>query len=145
MIHYTTNGRLTACGASTDYAVHTDEPELVAGSSCQECLDAAGEPLACPGGCGDEALPGESRCLRHALGERGAAPMTTKPDKHADEPTEVVESILQLVASHLDSGWSPVELAMELESVAATLRTNAAVLSGVLHQHDTGVLHQPNL
>ena len=60
--------------------------------------------------------------------------MTTKPDKHADEPTEVVESILQLVASHLDSGWSPVELAMELESVAATLRTNAAVLSGVLHQ-----------
>ena len=53
MIHYTTNGRLTACGASTDYAVHTDEPELVAGSSCQECLDAAGEPLACPGGCGD--------------------------------------------------------------------------------------------
>ena len=49
MIHYVTNDRLTACGASTDYAVHTDEPELVAG--CQECIIAAAAvpAEACPG------------------------------------------------------------------------------------------------
>ena len=51
MIHFATNARATACGASTDYAVHTDEPELV---DCQECL-AAAAPVACPGGCGSAA------------------------------------------------------------------------------------------
>ena len=52
VLHYATNGRRTACGLLTDYTIHTDEPETVAG--CVECLDAAGEPLACPGGCGDD-------------------------------------------------------------------------------------------
>ena len=51
-IHYATNSQLTACGLSTDHAIHADEPELVAG--CQECLDAAAAPLSCPGGCGDD-------------------------------------------------------------------------------------------
>ena len=51
MIHFATNGRRTACGASTQDVVHSDEADQVAG--CLDCLDAAGAPLACPGGCGD--------------------------------------------------------------------------------------------
>ena len=51
-VHYTTNGRTTVCGASTDFATWTDEPEQVS-SGCQECLDAAATPVGCPGGCGD--------------------------------------------------------------------------------------------
>ena len=50
-VHYTTNGRITVCGLSTDYATWTDEPEQVS-SGCQECIAAAAAPLACPGGCG---------------------------------------------------------------------------------------------
>ena len=49
VIHYARNARATACGASTDYATWTDEPEAVAG--CGECLDAAAAPAGCPGGC----------------------------------------------------------------------------------------------
>ena len=49
-VHYTTNARTTVCGASTDFATWTDEPEQVSG--CQECLDAAAAPAGCPGGCG---------------------------------------------------------------------------------------------
>ena len=52
VLHYATNGRRTACGLLTDYTIHTDEPETVAG--CVECL-AAAAPVACPGGCGDAA------------------------------------------------------------------------------------------
>ena len=54
MIHFATNGRLTACGLSTDHAVHADEPEMVVG--CQECLAAATVPLGCPGGCDSSLL-----------------------------------------------------------------------------------------
>ena len=52
MIHYTTNGRLTECGTSTQDVVHSDEVELVAG--CIQCLAAAAAAAACPcpGGCG---------------------------------------------------------------------------------------------
>ena len=47
VLHYATNGRRTACGLLTDYAIHTDEPETVAG--CQECLAAACGPCRLPG------------------------------------------------------------------------------------------------
>ena len=49
-VHYATNSRLTACGLSTDFAIHTDEPEMV--TQCNPCLAAAGEMDGCPGGCG---------------------------------------------------------------------------------------------
>ena len=49
VLHYATNGRRPACGLLTDYAIHTDEPETVAG--CQECLAAAAVPAGCPDGC----------------------------------------------------------------------------------------------
>ena len=51
VIHFATTATATACGASTDYATWTDEPEGVAG--CGECLAAAAAPTGCPGGCGD--------------------------------------------------------------------------------------------
>ena len=38
-VHYAPTGRLTACGLSTDYAVHTAERDVVSG--CSECLAAA--------------------------------------------------------------------------------------------------------
>ena len=43
-IHYATNGRRTACGASTQEAVHSDEVDAVRG--CQECLDGYNAGLA---------------------------------------------------------------------------------------------------
>ena len=49
-IHYATNSRLTACGLSTDFAIHTNEPQTV--TQCNPCLAAAGEMEGCPGGCG---------------------------------------------------------------------------------------------
>ena len=49
-IHYATNSRLTACGLSTDFAIHTDEPQMV--TRCNECLMATGELEGCAGGCG---------------------------------------------------------------------------------------------
>ena len=49
-VHYAPAGRLTACSLSTDYAVHTDERDLVDG--CGECLAAAAlVPQKC-GSCG---------------------------------------------------------------------------------------------
>ena len=51
IVHYAPSTTKTVCGQSTDFAVHTDEPELVAG--CQECIAAADVPAGCPGGCGD--------------------------------------------------------------------------------------------
>jgi hypothetical protein len=60
-VHYTTNGRQTACGLSTDYATWTDEPEQVTG--CGECLAAAAAPVGCPGGCGDAVS-----CFCHGVG-----------------------------------------------------------------------------
>ena len=60
MVHYTTNGRLTVCGLSTDYAIHADEAEGVSG--CGECLDAAAAPAGCPGGCGVAAQ--DCSCVR---------------------------------------------------------------------------------
>ena len=53
MIHFATNGRRTACGASTQDVVHSDEADQVAG--CLDCLDAAAAPVGCPGGCGGAA------------------------------------------------------------------------------------------
>ena len=60
-VHYTTNGRLTVCGQSTDFAVHTDEAEGVRG--CGQCQDAAASPPGCPGGCGDA-----MSCFCHGVG-----------------------------------------------------------------------------
>ena len=50
-VHYATNIRLTACGLSTDFAIHTHEPQTV--TRCNQCLVAAGEMEGCAGGCGD--------------------------------------------------------------------------------------------
>ena len=50
-VHYATNSRLTACGLSTDFAIHTHEPQTV--TRWNQCLVAAGEMEGCAGGCGD--------------------------------------------------------------------------------------------
>ena len=81
LIHYAPAGRATACGQSTDDAIHTEEVELVA--NCHECIAAAAAPLACPGGCGDALA---CSCYLDGYNAGLAAALATLPDVAARSP-----------------------------------------------------------